>query len=371
MFSCTLNHVGFLIVGLSLLVAACEDKKKEDTGDSCPTICIRDPLPHRIITKGCWYSSECPAGTICRPKTDEEILKMNDTGVKERVSLVDAGIVNDCSAEERNINGLFLTTSNTCALPISEEDHTMKLTGGFGVPEMEIKKTSESGAAVISWISPKGTQAVTCALFGCVPEFRYKDSQCIDNYDLCMLTARSFPVQTAGTSVFDLGVQSYEHSERLREPTSPCGLVDGCQNSMTSSYKYRSNERNITHLLVGCWAYDQTRIINASRLDTIEPWELPDHVDFYVDQSQCGEPGNGDKSCSLGKDHEFGSCYKSQCHRRCVSAYDCIDYVPPPLDGGVADAGLVDAGQPELDASMYSCQRVANQNVGVCIVEGD
>src|SRR6185295_9343156 len=104
--------------------------------------CIMDPFAHCVKIAACTSSVECPAGTYC-PETDSRRRGQHD-----------------------------VTVQRACTPLQMPLESATSLTAGFRVQEMSFHKDSEEGApAVFSGTVPDGAIALSCALFGCLPEF--------------------------------------------------------------------------------------------------------------------------------------------------------------------------------------------------------
>jgi hypothetical protein len=166
----------------------------------------------------------------------------------------------------------------------------------------------------------------------------------IANYDACVLASRVF---TSTTGVFDLNDPTIEYHPSGPPEGGTCPSLAG-------------PPRVISELLVGCWAYDLTRVSAATTLLNVQAADVFDYGGAFV--VSCG-PDDDYTSCPLGGSFRFGACLGGSCLPRCIKSTDC----PSANDGG-ADT---DASNGALDASVgYACTSLPGQPLGVCASQG-
>lgn len=252
-------------------------------------LCVADPVPHLVCPDACDRHDDCPQGTICGTSP--------------------AGI------------------GPVCTPPRGPSTLSTALTEGFGVPQMEgslvtVELPTTDGrvdaSVELAWRAPASATLVTCALLACPPVV---EGGVIANYDQCVL-ARSVSEQVVGS--FSLG-----DAERERQPPEPGTCADGSTVEVDTGGRFP-----ITELLVGCWAYDDTRLVAATRLRRPAVAQIHDFHDSF-DLDCQGATATG-RTCVLG-DGTMGSCADGSCHRRCLRDADCGE------DGQPGAAGSCDA----------------------------
>lgn len=322
---------------LALLAIGCSCQA--DPPPVCRGVCRNDPDTRCLQTTQCHNDRDCPTGTTCHTP------------------------------------GL-----GWCVAVDERQDVELALIAGFGVEELDLQFELSASTALVSWEGPARTGVVRCALFGCVPEVvtvsgdqDADDSRAtILNYDKCVLA------ETTGTGpngTFDLtpGVPALVSSQH---GTLVC--ADG---------PYAGLRRHLSDLMVGCWAYDETSLIAASRLAPLEPAGLDDLEQTIPSNADC--PRDFD-DCYDPMTRAFGTCYLGSCRERCVVRDPAVDCYPDaelcllglgtcpdvdagvpdamPPDAGILDAGPLDASPPDAQPRAWECvaQR-PNELVGVCV----
>ncbi len=301
----------------AVIVAGCRNEPEAPALPVPPCIrgeCVVDPTSHCIVREGCRNSGECPAGTICASATSSPCDQ------------------SPCS----------------CRIPPADYSPKNALLAGFQVRSFQLRDASDPtsrGKAAFTWDVPDGARMMRCALFGCPPVIApYAVNgvirAAIGNYAQCALAEKVF--EPAG-GVFDLADSSLETAST---PPAP-GLC-----------KEAASEWLITQLLVGCWAYDAAKVIAASPLVTLEPWQT--HNFRQAMDATCASGLR--RSCYHAASREWGTCLrKDHCARRCLSAADCA-HGAELRDGGL-DATPRDGG-----TSAYRCERPTPASiVGVCV----
>ncbi len=290
--------------------------------------CVADPTAHRVVMEGCASSRECPSGARCLPSTEEiegEYLCAEGVGTwvenkRKSWCATRAGAPSACLETCSQETCSRQCSQDSCQLPDPDADHSNALIGGFNTGSFDIMRGDSTGAASFSWNTPKEAHIVACALFGCVPEFR-KTSEFqgtdiirIVNYDQCVLAKEEF---TSVDAVFSLGSIANQYS-----PSSSTDLSSVDTGTCEPS---SSSPRALTHLLVGCWAYDETVIIGATELEHVSPHETSNYHDIFGsdgDPWACSEEER--ESCHLGAQRGYGTCFHGQCRPRCIKREDCV-----------------------------------------------
>ena len=277
-----------LALGLPLAGAApgcAEDAPARREAPCDAPICVADPVPHLVCPDDCERDDDCPQGTVCTASPD---------GGPSR-----------------------------CAPPRGPHAPSTALTEGFGVRPMDGTLTTvalpsvdgsiEAGAE-LGWRAPSRAAVVTCALFACPPVL---ERGRIADYDQCVM-ARIVSEQPLGS----FALTDAERELPLPE-ASTC--ADGSVPQADTDGRFP-----VTELLVGCWAYDDTHLLAATRLRRPAADEIHDfHGSFDLD---CrGQAAEG-RTCVLG-DGTMGSCRRGACHRRCLRDADCSASGEPGIAG--------------------------------------
>ena len=227
-----------LLVGV---VAGCSTEEPESLSCSGPSTIVYDPFAHEVCLTGCYDSFDCPRGSICARLDDAP-----------------------------------MGGGRYCALPTDvQQTSRTALLDGFGVPEMKAELIDED-ALELAWTRPENGKVVNCALFSCMPAFRLRSGDgwsssegveeraVIANYDHCVLASE---VSTNTEGSFNL--RERENSHRI-----PSDLLDSisaeCLAYDRGGKDFLPHCAPITELAAGCWAYDHTRIVAATRLYPID-----------------------------------------------------------------------------------------------------
>jgi hypothetical protein len=254
---------------------------------------VADPVPHLVCLDACERDDDCPQGTICDPPGGD----------------------------------------GRCVPPRGPRTLSTALSEGFGVRQMEgtlvtVELPTPDGrvdaSAELTWRAPSSASVVTCALLACPPVV---DDGVISTYDQCVL-ARGVSEQVVGS--FSLTDVEREHP---LPDTSTC--VDGSSPVADTDGRFP-----ITELLVGCWAYDATQIVAATRLRRPDPAQVHDYHDSF--DLDCQGAGAEGRTCVLG-DGTMGSCVSDACHRRCLRDDDCAEDGQPGSCEGSPVVGVLSA----------------------------
>lgn len=288
--------------------AGCDDSTE---GARCAGTCIADPAPHCLLPDGVAVAG-CPGG------------------------LVHAQAVSGAACA-----GAAQAEADGCRWrpPPIEPIDTLALIDGFAVPPMAVQ-VAPPPAPAFTWTPPPGATSVACALFTCLPEFDRRDpddkassligSSRIINAGGCVL---ALAATTASPAWLPIGEQ--------RRPTG-----DGCTPE-------RCFDRVIAFVAAGCWAYDATAVVAASRLVPLRPGDLADAVPEVPAGADCRR--DGDACYDGGHAHPFfGACLGGTCQPRCTTAEDC------------ELAGEQLLGQPPVDRCRWACRDVPASRAGVC-----
>lgn len=249
---------------------------------------------------------------------------------------------------------------------------------GFKVPSFHLsKKANIDGTAAFTWTPPGEARIMKCALFGCVPEVVEQEEKYdelygryrIVNYDKCVLAERLYE---PANGTFNVG-------DSVIEKTIP-PEVDKTWRPEKSW--------EITALVVGCWAFDTSRIIAATALMSVSPKEVFNYHHAIDMNCSSGEK----RSCWLDDEQIWGTCNPT-CLKRCLTTHDCpprAKTIPPDMGvpdqkpSGSHEAGIREAGPPEagpMDAETgdaprpdrgcphqgYSCEKAKNAVIGKCM----
>lgn len=292
---CQLSRVSGWLALSAALIGACDEPRAPIQPCPTPTV-VSDPFPHSICLEECVDALDCPRGTLCSRR---------DEGVRGH-----------------------------CALPSDTlQSSRAGLLDGFNVEEMsaELRVGDEHALA---WTRPDAAKLVHCALFACPPAFRvpYDDAESqwlvptdgdgvvIANYDRCVLASAN---STQGSGSFNLRERDNQYESGLT-----AAEIQGCGGYGCAP---------ITELLAGCWAYDDTQVVAATRLFPIDLRRsiYNYHRAFAVD-APCGGADAG-RVCTLADvltDSPYGVCPPADpdsadpapaaCARPCLSDCDCL-----------------------------------------------
>lgn len=336
-----LGTVGAMLLGA--VAASCERlqcKDQSNEGMSGAEVC--DYVVRPLSPSACGFPKDCPLGTIC----------------------VDPPTNSGSGASDKKI----------CALPEGLSAR-QALISGFQVAQFPLNRANDGTSASFSWEAPEDARIVHCALFACRPDIRstgcdgpnptYK----IENYSLCAIADQVFE---PADGLFDLG--------------DPQIAVSPPENTCSS--------RVVTELLVGCWAYDESRIIAATRLESLLPDEVYDYGGFLdptcSDATDAGTIDGG--ACVLdAQTRRIGMCHQGACVKPCVAVEDCeaSNATDAGTDASVSEVGdasdasdASDGGDAEavsdasasglaVDAgvvSKWSCVVPSGHFVGACVL---
>lgn len=320
------------LAGTTLLSScSCGDARKPSE-DPCGC-CVTDRVAHCVRLDDCRDSRDCPSGTECIPRIG--------TSGRSCPGSDDAAVQCACSGTESPAPDSF-----ECRVPSSGEGERHTLATGFGVSEFRLTEVAGATSAEFAWSAPTDARFVVCALFGCAPVFADEGTgPTIVNYDHCVIADSNFESLDAS---FSLGDASLAHV------VAPAGCADPSGERLTL-------RPALSMLGVGCWAYDDTKLIGATVLLPVTPSstflaaEVPE-VDAEEGESPDCRRG---RTCYIRDDQAYGVCDSGRCYRRCLDARDCVR---PSSADDLADEA--DAGPAVLNRS---CQ-LEGHLTGICVV---
>jgi hypothetical protein len=286
---------------LTLVIAAvlsCGTDDPEDVKYAEGVCCLADPVPHRVTLMDCQDDADCGLGTACLDARDfdQDYPHANEP----RTTLP------NCrgTSQAGKIDG------RVCGIPVNRTGNRQALTTGFKVPAFQLTEVvpeGREGVLSYSWKPPKGTEIVHCALFGCRPAVRVARNEVrgavyeIANFDQCVLAHELFE---PGSGVFD--------------PTNP--ELEYHPTNVDKSGCFTAQERQLSELQVGCWAYDTTDIIAATPLRPIDPRNVFNYQGIFAD---CTSAGSDRKACVVEGTSRIGTCREAGCRDVCVQNRDC------------------------------------------------
>ncbi|MBX3190082.1 MAG: hypothetical protein KF819_23855 [Labilithrix sp.] len=223
-----------------------------------------------------------------------------------------------------------------CRVPINRGKY--ELAGGFDVDELDFKIESPQGTANVNvaWIPPERARTVTCALFSCLPEFSTKEHEGttrprLVTLDHCVLASETFNATSREITLAQL---------TRRKEMCPIEQTEGRKECVPAI---------LEQLSIGCWAYDDIKVIAATRLESVDPQRSFVAARFAADCKQQGAEG---KSCVFADQSPFGTCLEGDCLARCLSPDDCAGapLTAEPIETS-SDAGI-DAATADVDAEV-------------------
>jgi len=300
------------VLAIASAGASCDDSTDPAR---CAGTCIADPAPHCLLREGA-IAAGCPGGLI-------------------HAQAVPGAT---CAGSEQ-----VETAGCRWRPPPIGPINTLALIDGFAVPPMEMQ-VAPPPAPAFTWTSPPHAKYVACALFTCQPEFDRKDPD-----DPASSLIGPSQIVNAGGCMLALEAR----------PASPAWLPIGEQRLPTDAActPERSFDRVIAFVAAGCWAYDATAVIAASRLVPLRPADLAGAAPEVPVAADCRR--DGDACYDDGHAHPFfGTCLGGTCQPRCATAEDCE----------VAGEQLL--GQPPGDRCRWTCRDMPRSRAGVCEPQG-
>jgi hypothetical protein len=336
----------WILLLVAALVGACTDGASPRTACRQVDTCLNDTMAHCVV----------PASHSCRDTASEQAGRsaMRCPGGTSCQADVPA---NACSpSTTADIAGA------RCRPMHARTWDAHALERGFQVPRLPLSiDEAEPGVVSVAWTPPEGGAIVACALFSCEPSFEIA-GQSLDgqestvrmaNFDLCATGQRA--------------VRASQGSLLIPTDLERVIAADICE--LASDAELR--RAMPVNALLGCWAYDDTRVIAASQL---YQW-----LALAPTLAQECKPGTHGRPCFDASHGEFGTCAEEQCLPRCVTAHDCESEslargVPDSeLDGGVdEDASPAGDAGPPTDAGPQPCRWecrpvVPGDPLGVCV----
>lgn len=204
--------------------------------------------------------------------------------------------------------------SGTCELARGGA-RSSTLIDGFSVPQLELVAAAGSTDGTrFTWTSEPQFQLVRCALFACHPVILS-----------CSGGSAQIPATSADRCVLGL-LDVIPPGDEI-----DVGALGGLPPAATAPL--------ISSLQLGCWAYDDVGIVEASSLAPVPPAALP-----ALFAAPCTAASDG-QNCVLS-DATLGSCLGATCRQRCASAADCGDGgADTCMDRGSCDVRLCSAAE--------------------------
>lgn len=263
---------------------SCGDDSTPSVPGACATRCVLDYRPRRIVEHDCTDSRDCGDGLECVAAFAETVLPA------------------DGSCTE--------LPSTTCAVTPEPTASVGSLRDGLDVEVLRLRRSQDPGPAAFSW-QGLDDRVTTCALFVCPPIIG-GDSKSwrILNAERCAVgTAVSF--DASGT--FALG----RPPDPRAELTSPHDDVDEC----VPDTSVRLPPQPMA-LWAACWAFDDTRVTDASDLHRLAPDDVDPAWLAGVATNSCVDAADG-MSCWTSGTDVFGTCWAGSCRSRCSIDAHC------------------------------------------------
>ncbi len=326
----------WLVVILSLCAActACTACTADPSGDSWPCWAgngqeVFDPYQHEVCLRRCSDALDCPRGSLC------------------------------AKADEESANGF-------CALPTDTLQTSRRaLLDGFGVEQMSATMVVED-AYELHWSRPPDASLVTCVLLSCPPAFRIPGDAAgewlpptessravIANYHHCVI-ASEHSSQPEGSFSLRERDNQHEPPTGFMETNGPGSGDADCPEHAVGDPRSPGPHgcAPVTELLTGCWAYDGSSIVAATRLFSVDSREIYNYHDFSSLEGRCrpDEPSDMYRVCVLEESDQgegasasaetpaYGLCVcveppcgteppssPLECMRPCLSNCDCDD----------------------------------------------
>jgi len=257
-----------------------------------------------------------------------------------------AGARTGCRESARALLGVDVPDSggSTCRYDPSRPLASDALVAGFQVAEFNATYSPDHPEE-LTFDPPAASTMVACALFACTPvvardaDWSGDPTSHITNFDACALSMEPFPGTRRSFSVKD-----GSHARTCNSSEAICGPI-------------------FDLLQAGCWAYDATHIVGATRLLTVDPsatflWTTQIVADCSAD--------NEGLACALGGTSlRAGACFQGKCAPHCQTAEDCqVQLVGPTATVARGDAGDDAGSGPQCG---YTCEAFDLQKeLGVC-----
>lgn len=187
--------------------------------------------------------------------------------------------------------------------------HARALTKGFGVREFPLVVDQASTPITASWVPEDDFRFVSCGIFTCPPAIV---AGRIDQAKQCTFLHR---IVDHTESTFELTLNPGEQDLAGLGACAPAPVT----------------------ILVGCWAYGDTKIVAATKLTPLEPAlvaaEFPTYSPFDTFSAGCeADTPNRDETCDSAADAAanthywcvrpganpgIGTCHQKVCRERC------------------------------------------------------
>lgn len=247
----------------------------------------------------------------------------------------------------------------TCRAAHSTDYSEAALVDGFGVAEFELAREEVEDAPRFELQPPPSSLWINCALFASAPQFT-SDSGVGDTV-LLRISNASRSIARERLFRTTAASESPRYWLTLAEMSEP--VRGECDSGSTSPDAGKREHLPVAFLAVGCWAFDRTRVIAATRLAPIAVSELPEgHTDLTADCREaneghwcngarelgrcasgfCADPSDADYrtplavarcdrpgmaldgvSCSPTAQGTYGVCWEGECRARCRELADC------------------------------------------------
>lgn len=300
--------------GEASLADPCERSGESCRLQDCPCL-VADPTEHCVRLDGCRDDRDCPAGTLCVSRAG---------GAPEL-----AADLSVCAAPEGEAR------EGRCA--IASQGFDRALVDGFRVNELPLEPVQETSAFTFS--PPQDARFVACALFGCRPDVRagrldVEDNPVgeIVNYAQCSLSGAAAVFTVSEQSADSLSILAYTPGVDVEH-----GLCQGaCSGRPPDRTLPPRGHHQVTELGVGCWAYDDTRLVGATLVVPVPDEQIPAIPNIDLVLSDCADAAKStgrscrqtDSAPELVDAPRFGACFEGKCRPRCVTAGDCPAALP-------------------------------------------
>ncbi len=187
------------------------------------------------------------------------------------------------------------------------------LTSGFGVPEIELRRTEDAaGDALYEAILTKQVEALACSLFVAEPLLETGDLGYVKDAATSIYRSHMFRIEGSGAA--DPQTIQFGVGDLTSTPQTSCA-----QPLLTTLFQLRSQEtvapevagyRILSALRIGCIAFSQDRIVGATRLLGVALNELPESQSVLTNCSGQSESGMG-RLCMAPQ--TIGRCVRGEC----------------------------------------------------------
>jgi hypothetical protein len=217
------------------------------------------------------------------------------------------------------------------------------LTLGFNVSEFPLARALEATGRFEVRI-PRSAQFINCAVFICEPSVWPVDARAaVDNFAECTYAHRVFDVRDFGG---DERVTSIDLNT-LERPGS-----DGASCDADSEFRAKPPMPVVSRLQLGCLAFDDRRVIRATRLLELTPSDVPAASTLpplVLGDCAAADMLTDGQNCYPNPSGGYGTCSNGQCRRRCLDSRDCDSNASASSEG--------------------SCVQLDPASLGLCILE--